>query len=49
MPIIIVQLLGLQSVVTSRYALYRARKRIVEENDEQVIHFDVTRFTEEVL
>ena len=49
MPIIIVQILGLQSVVTSRYALYKARKRIVEENDEQVIHFDVSKYTEEAL
>ena len=48
-PIIIVQVLGLQSVITSRYALYRARKRVVEENDEQVIHFDVSKYTEEVL
>ena len=47
MPIIIIQLLGLQSVATSRYALYRARKRIVEENDEQVIHFDISQYTED--
>lgn len=48
-PIIIVQALGLQSVITSRYALYRARKRVIEENDEQVIHFDVSKYTEEAL
>ncbi len=40
MPIIIVQALGLQARITSEVALYRARKRIVEENDNQVIHFD---------
>ena len=40
MPIIVVQALGLQSVLKSKRALAKARKRIVEENDEQVIHFD---------
>ena len=44
MPIIVIQALGLQSQITERTALRRARRRIVEENDEQVIHFDVEAF-----
>ena len=47
MPIITVQALGLQSVLTSRMALSKARKRIVEENDEQIIHFDMATFMED--
>ncbi len=49
MPIIIIQALGLQSVITSKMAIWRARRRIVEENDEQIIHFDISNYTEESL
>ena len=49
MPIIVVQALGFQSKVQSQIALAHARKRIIEENDEQIIHFDVTQFVEEGL
>ncbi|MBR1847273.1 MAG: DUF1538 domain-containing protein [Bacilli bacterium] len=49
MPIIVVQALGFQSKVQSQIALAHARKRIIEENDEQIIHFDVTQFMEEGL
>lgn len=47
MPIIVVQALGLQAVIVSAHALARARSRIVEENDDQIIHFDSTRYLEE--
>lgn len=47
MPIIVVQALGFQSKIQSQMALAKARKRIVEENDDQVIHFDISIFTEE--
>ncbi len=40
MPIIVIQALGLSSKFATQRALARARKRIVEENDEQIIHFD---------
>ena len=40
MPLIVVQGMGLSAVVRSRAALAKARRRIVEENDEQIIHFD---------
>ncbi len=40
MPIIVVQALGLSSRITSAIALSRARRRIIEENDDQIIHFD---------
>ena len=40
MPIIVIQALGLQSQIKSKRALSKARKRIVEENDDQIIHFD---------
>lgn len=39
MPLIVLQALGLVGSFKKSYALARARKRIVEENDEQVIHF----------
>ena len=47
MPIIIVQMLGLQSRILSAVALHKARKRIVEENDNQVIHIDFEYMMEE--
>lgn len=40
MPLIVLQTLGLQSVWKKEIALSRARKRIIEENDEQVVHFE---------
>lgn len=40
MPIIVVQALGLSSRMKAAWALSRARRRIVEENDDQIIHFD---------
>ncbi|MCR5348781.1 MAG: DUF1538 domain-containing protein [Bacilli bacterium] len=49
MPIIVIQALGLQSQIKTRMALAYARKRIVEENDDQIIHFDMTAFMEEGL
>ena len=49
MPIIVVQALGIQSQIVTRVALARARKRVVEENDDQIIHFDETIFTEGLL
>ncbi len=39
MPLIVIQSLGLESVIKSKRALVRARSRIVEENDDQIIHF----------
>ena len=47
MPIIVIQALGLQAKLQYKLALYRARKRIVEDNDEQIIHFDMALFSEE--
>ena len=46
MPIIVIQALGLQSKVQSRIALARARKRIIEDNDDQIIHFDIEKLSE---
>ncbi len=40
MPIIVVQALGLSSRITSAVALSKARHRIIEANDDQIIHFD---------
>ncbi len=40
MPIIVVQGLGLSSRIVSAVALMRARRRIIEENDDQIIHFE---------
>jgi hypothetical protein len=40
MPIIVVQLVGLYAVFKSRAIYAKARKRIVEPNDDQIIHFD---------
>lgn len=40
MPIIVVQALGLSSRIKAAAALSKARRRIVEENDDQIIHFD---------
>ena len=39
MPLIVLQALGLVGGIKKSAALSRARKRIVEENDEQIIHF----------
>jgi len=39
MPLIVLQALGLVGGIKKSAALARARKRIVEENDEQIIHF----------
>ena len=49
MPVIVVQALGLQSRIKYAMALHRARKRIVEENDDQIIHFDASLYSEEGL
>ena len=46
MPILVVQALGLQARIKSSVALSRARRRIVEENDDQIIHFDMSLFLE---
>ncbi len=40
MPIIVIQALGLSSRITSAVALSRARHRVIEENDDQIIHFE---------
>ena len=40
MPIIVIQALGLSSRITSALALSRARHRVVEENDDQIIHLE---------
>ena len=40
MPLIVVQAMGLQSKIVQNHALLRARKRIVEEDDDQIVHFD---------
>lgn len=39
MPLIVLQALGLIGGIKKNFALSRARKRIVEENDAQIIHF----------
>ena len=41
MPLIVLQLLGLVGGLRKEIALARARSRIVEENDDQIIHFPV--------
>ena len=41
MPLIVIQAMGLSAVMKDKAALAKARKRIVEENDDQIIHFDV--------
>lgn len=41
MPLIVIQGMGLSAVLKQRHALTKARKRLVEENDDQVIHFNV--------
>ncbi|MCR5078442.1 MAG: DUF1538 domain-containing protein [Bacilli bacterium] len=41
MPLIVLQALGLVGGIKQSMALARARKRIVEENDDQVIHFAI--------
>ena len=38
-PLIVIQGMGLESVIKHKNALRRSRKRIVEENDDQIIHF----------
>ena len=40
MPIIVIQALGLSSRITSAHALAKARHRVIEENDDQIIHLD---------
>lgn len=39
MPLIVLQAMGLQSQFKKRHAMAKAKRRIVEENDDQVIHF----------
>lgn len=39
-PIIVIQALGLSSRITSALALSKARHRVIEENDDQIIHLD---------
>ena len=39
MPLIVLQALGLTSVIKAKRALDKAKKRLVEEDDDQIIHF----------
>ena len=39
-PIIVIQALGFSSKLRAQRALAKARRRIVEENDDQIIHFE---------
>lgn len=39
MPLIVVQAMGLVSVLKIKFALRETRKRLIEEDDDQVIHF----------
>ena len=39
MPLIVIQGMGFSAVLTKSHALNKARKRLVEENDDQIIHF----------
>ena len=41
MPLIVIQGMGLSAVIKANRALMRARKRLVEENDDQIIHFNL--------
>lgn len=41
MPLIVIQGMGFSAVLQDRHALAKARKRLVEENDDQIIHFDL--------
>lgn len=41
MPLIVIQGMGLSAVIKTRHALNKARKRLVEENDDQIIHFEL--------
>lgn len=41
MPLIVLQAMGLQSIVKEKLALYRAKKRLVEDNDDQIVHLVV--------
>lgn len=38
MPLLVLQAMGLQSQIESRIALAKAKKRLVEENDDQIVH-----------
>jgi len=38
MPLIVLQAMGLQSQIKSRIALARAKRRLVEDNDDQIVH-----------
>ena len=40
MPLVVLQGLGLVDIIRRNIRLSQARKRIVEPNDAQVIHFD---------
>lgn len=39
MPLIVLQALGLTSAIKANHALSKARKRLVEEDDDQIVHF----------
>ena len=39
LPLIVLQALGLTSVIKAKRALDKAKKRLVEEDDDQIIHF----------
>ena len=39
MPLIVLQTMGLSSQINSKLALYHAKRRLVEENDDQIVHF----------
>ena len=41
MPLIVIQGMGLSAVIKTNHALNKARKRLVEENDDQIIHFEL--------
>ena len=39
MPLLVIQGMGLEAVIKHKRALSKSRKRIVEENDDQIIHY----------
>ena len=41
MPLIVIQGMGLSATLKDRFALAKARRRIVEEDDDQIIHLNV--------
>ena len=41
MPLIVIQGMGLSATLKDRFALAKARRRIVEEDDDQIIHLDI--------